>query len=81
MTENDAPMPSRGDAITAVISKAIAFERGNILKLFIGLHLAGMITGTALSAINRGDLTKGAGIGFGISSINFGVSLVLRSRF
>jgi hypothetical protein len=42
--------------------------------------LAGVITGTALSAINRGDLTKGAGIGFGISSINFGVSLVLRLK-
>ena len=73
-------MPSREETITAVISKAIAFERHSILKLFLGLHLAGVITGTALSAIHRGDLTKGAGIGFGISSINFGVSLVLRSK-
>lgn len=78
--DKDAPIPSRGEAITAVISKAIAFERHSILKLFLGLHLAGIVTGTALSAINQGDLTKGAGIGFGISSINFGVSLVLRSR-
>ena len=80
MSENDVSMPSRRDAITAIIRDAIAFERGNILKLFLGLHLAGVVTGTALSAINQGDLTKGAGIGFGISSINFGVSLVLRSK-
>jgi hypothetical protein len=74
--------------VTAVINKAersyadrlVAFERHNILKLFFGLHLAGVITGTALSAINQSDLTKGAGLGFGISSINFGVSLVLRSK-
>jgi hypothetical protein len=71
---------SRVETITAVINKAIAFERHKILKLFLGLHLAGVITGTALSAINQSDLTKGAGLGFGISSINFGVSLVLRSK-
>ncbi|MEL7078968.1 MAG: hypothetical protein AAGM46_23980 [Cyanobacteria bacterium J06582_2] len=42
--------------------------------------MAGVVAGTALSAINQGDLTKGAGIGFGISSINFGVSLILRLK-
>jgi hypothetical protein len=71
---------SKVETITAVINKAIAFERHNILKLFLGLHLAGIVAGTALSAIDRGDLTKGARIGFGISSINFGVLLVLRSK-
>ncbi|MEL6788649.1 MAG: hypothetical protein AAFO76_14885, partial [Cyanobacteria bacterium J06607_15] len=65
---------------TSVVGKAIAFERHKILKLFLGLHMAGVVAGTALSAINQGDLTKGAGIGFGISSINFGVSLVLRLK-
>ena len=51
---------------------AIAFEPQNILKLFLRLHLARALAGTALSTINQGDLTKGSGIDFGISSINFG---------
>ena len=81
------PSEDAGQATTAAqqveaasVGKAIAIERSNILKLFLALHLAGILTGVALGALARSDLVKGAGFGVGISSVNFGVSLALSSK-
>ena len=60
--------------------EASPLEQNKILKLFLALHIAGIITATTLSAVNKSDLTTGAGLGFCISSINFGVSLISQSK-
>ena len=81
------PSEDAGQATTAAqqveatsVGKAYAIERSNILKLFLALHLAGILTGVALGALAKSDLVKGAGFGVGISSVNFGVSLALSSK-
>ena len=51
-------------------------ERHQLLKLFLALQTAGMITGAAFAAVNSYNIVTGLGWGLGISSVNFGVCLV-----
>jgi hypothetical protein len=55
-------------------------ERQNLLKLFFVLQIAGLVMGTAVAAAARLNLLTGIGLGFGIGSVNFGVSLTMSSK-
>ena len=60
----------------AVAGALVARERYQLLKLFLALQTAGMITGATFAFINSYNLLTGVGWGLGISSVNFGVCLV-----
>ena len=62
------------------MTHALMRERKNMLKLFVVLQIAGLVMGTAVAAAARLNLLAGVGLGFGIGSVNFGVSLTLSSK-
>ena len=51
----------------------------HLLKLFLALQVTGLVTGAVLASAARLDLFTGMGLGLGLSSVNFGVSLTLSS--
>jgi hypothetical protein len=55
-------------------------ERQNLLKLFFALQITSLVMGAAVASLARVDLLFGVGLGFGIGSVNFGVSLTMSSK-
>jgi hypothetical protein len=60
----------------AVAGALVARERHQLLKLFLALQTAGMITGAAFALVNSYNLLAGVGWGLGVSSVNFSVCLL-----
>lgn len=64
----------------AAAGLALTRERRHLLRMFLALQVAGMVTGTIMAAATQTDFAKGAGFGLGIGSVNFGVCLTLSSK-
>ena len=64
----------------AAAGLALTYERRHLLRMFLALQVAGMMTGVAGAALAQIELAAGAGLGLGIGSVNFGVCLTLSSK-